>query len=233
MGDLEREIKKLHRLGYQIKSWLRQTDVKDKDQLNDYKKKIDVRYKRGKEFYRDGVSCEPKDVGMVLEADRQEMLDFLTSSMDTLQVQMEGMEADLIQLEQNQKKKGGLKPDDEEKKDNLDNIMSSSKWHIDQMDKVLRLLRNGVLSVEDVEQVKYGIEYYVESNQLPDFAGADMELFECLGIEGLGELDEDDDDSSSSDKATPKSAPSPKVQPADNDKKKEQKESSPTGKETP
>ena len=45
-----------------------------------------MRYKRGKEFYRDGVSCEPTDVGMVLEADRQEMLDFLTSSMDTLQV---------------------------------------------------------------------------------------------------------------------------------------------------
>ena len=59
----------------------------------------------------------------------------------------------------------GLKQEDEEKKDNLDSIMSASKWHIDQMDKVLRLLRNGVLSVEDVEQVKYGIEYYVESNQ--------------------------------------------------------------------
>ena len=42
-GDLEREIKKLHRLGDQIKSWLRQTDVKDKDQLNDYKKKVEVR----------------------------------------------------------------------------------------------------------------------------------------------------------------------------------------------
>ena len=31
--------------------------------------------------------------------------------------------------------------------------------------KVLRLLRNGVLSVEDVEQVKYGIEYYVSRHK--------------------------------------------------------------------
>merc|ERR1719399_1194704 len=113
----------------------------------------------------------------------------------------------------------------------LENLISTSKWHVDQMDKVLRLLRNGVLSVEDVEQVKYGIEYYVDGNQELDFAGADMELFECLGIEGLGELDEDDDDSSidnATPAATPKAAPSPKSQPADTDKKKAAKEGTPT-----
>merc|ERR1719460_114448 len=70
--------------------------------------------------------------------------------------------------------------------------MDSSTWHVNNLEKVLRFLRNGQLTVQQVEDIKYGIEHYVDNNQEPDFGGADMELYEELGIEGLGEIDEEE-----------------------------------------
>merc|ERR1719460_3326694 len=121
------------------------------------------------------------------------MLDFIQGSLDTLQIQSEAMEAEIIQMENSAKKKG-LDKAQLDRKRHLEGIMDSSAWHVNNLEKVLRFLRNGQLTVQQVEDIKYGIEDYVERNQDPDFAGADMELYEELGIEGLGEMEDEEEE---------------------------------------
>merc|ERR1719324_1477652 len=131
----------------------------------------------------------------------------------------------IIQMENSAKKKG-LDKTQLERKRHLEAIMDSSNWHVNNLEKVLRFLRNGQLTVQQVEDIKYGIEHYVDNNQDPDFAGADMELYEELGIEGLGEMeDEEDEDEEEEEEESITGSP---VHAAVTPKEAEKKEATPT-----
>ena len=63
------------------------------------------------------------------------------------------MEAEIIQMENGAKKKG-LDKTQTERKRHLEGVMDSSTWHVNNLEKVLRFLRNGQLTVQQVEDIK-------------------------------------------------------------------------------
>ena len=49
------------------------------------------------------------------------------------------------------------------------------------LEQILRRLENEEISPEQVDEIKDGVEYYLEDNQEPDFL-EDEELYETLGV---------------------------------------------------
>mmetsp|Transcript_28732 Transcript_28732/g.65240 ORF Transcript_28732/g.65240 Transcript_28732/m.65240 type:complete len:581 (-) Transcript_28732:168-1910(-) len=177
--ELEKEIKKLHRLGDQVKTWLKQADIKDKSELNRAKKNIELRYKRGKEFYKDGESSEPKagDVSL-FQQQEQENFEFIHESMQTLREQLDAMDAEMEMISKQKKP-------NEDRRAMLEGMTDGHKWHIKKMERLLRHLTNFDIDHDTFESIKAGIEYYVDENQNEDFCGIDQYLYDELGLEDM------------------------------------------------
>eukprot|EP01023_Acetabularia_acetabulum_P016263 TRINITY_DN18037_c0_g1_i3.p1 TRINITY_DN18037_c0_g1~~TRINITY_DN18037_c0_g1_i3.p1 ORF type:complete len:197 (-),score=18.74 TRINITY_DN18037_c0_g1_i3:39-629(-) len=111
--ELKNKIKKLQRHREQIKVWIQNTDIKDKQFLVDARKSIETRMEKHKEierqvktkaFSKEGLGrqerLDPK------EQAKTEMTDFLNSTIGVLQEQIEAFEAE---IEEQQSGKGSKK----------------------------------------------------------------------------------------------------------------------------
>ena len=119
-----------------------------------------------KAFSKEGLSAAAK-----LDPKEREKLDacqFLSEMVEELERQIETLEAEEEALQATVKK--GKK--DSSKADRLSEISRSTerhKWHQGQLELLLRSLENGGVDVEQVNNVKDGIKYYVEENASVEF----------------------------------------------------------------
>ena len=149
-----------------------------------------------KQYSKEGLQAKEKLDPV--EVAKQECSQWITHAVDRLNTQVDALEAEseLLTAQQTKTKRGrntgGLSAADQDRLDEINHILSRHKFHMTKLETMLRLFENESLSVDDVETVKESVEYYVESNQEPDFM-EDEELYDHLDLldeEVFGALDD-------------------------------------------
>ena len=96
--------------------------------------------------------------------EKYETTHWLNSQVDELSTQVEMAEAEIETLQGAGKKKNKGAGASAERLEVLERLNERRKWHISRLELILRLLDNGSLSVERVNELKEDVSYFVESN---------------------------------------------------------------------
>lgn len=171
-NDLKKEIKKLQRFREQVKNWQAGTEIKDKAQLVDHRKLVEVAMEKYKDVekgsklkaYSD-ISLAAVDKPMVVN----EATEFIAQAIDSLQQQTESMESEMDKLTGAGKKSKKKDFVSEERKRELVELLSTHQWHIEKLEAISKLLQTEVLSVDTVMDLSDDIQYYIDENENPDF----------------------------------------------------------------
>jgi len=192
-GDLKKEIKKLQRLRDSIKTWASNSDIKDKTDLNRYRKTIEGKMEqfkvceketKTKAYSKEGLAKARKLTPEELATKKTRK--WVTGFVDDLKSQIEECEADLetAVAEGSGKKKKGKKKQvvKSEEEEELEERLEELKFHMSSLEKIDRLLDNDKLVPEEVDEIKEDVEYYVTENTDDDFMNDD-EIYETLELE--------------------------------------------------
>ncbi|XP_058260827.1 CCR4-NOT transcription complex subunit 3b isoform X2 [Hemibagrus wyckioides] len=214
-ADLKKEIKKLQRLRDQIKTWVASNEIKDKRQLVDNRKLIETQMERFKIVERETKTKAYSKEGLGLaqkvdpaQKEKEEVGQWLTATIDTLNMQVDQFESEVESLSvQTRKKKG-----DKEKQDRIDELkklIERHRYHIRMLETILRMLDNDSVQVDSIRKIKDDVEYYIDSSQDPDFEENEF-LYDDLDLEDISHTeDEIFQHSSSTPTSTTSSSPIP------------------------
>uniref|UniRef100_A0A4W5PX63 CCR4-NOT transcription complex subunit 3 n=1 Tax=Hucho hucho TaxID=62062 RepID=A0A4W5PX63_9TELE len=189
-ADLKKEIKKLQRLRDQIKTWVASNEIKDKRQLVENRKLIETQMERFKIVERETKTKAYSKEGLGLaqkvdpaQREKEEVGNWLTNTIDTLNMQVDQYESEVESLSvQTRKKKG-----DKEKQDRIEELkrfIEKHRYHIRMLETILRMLDNDTLPVDSIRKIKDDVEYYMDSSQDPDFEENEF-LYDDLDLEEL------------------------------------------------
>ncbi|KAG7469401.1 hypothetical protein MATL_G00128480 [Megalops atlanticus] len=189
-ADLKKEIKKLQRLRDQIKTWVASNEIKDKRQLVENRKLIETQMERFKIVERETKTKAYSKEGLGLaqkvdpaQKEKEEVGQWLTSTIDTLNMQVDQFESEVESLSvQTRKKKG-----DKEKQDRIEELkhfIEKHRYHILRLETILRKLDNDSVQVELIRKIKDDVEYYLDSSQDPDFEENEF-LYDDLDLEDI------------------------------------------------
>ncbi|CAG0920685.1 unnamed protein product [Notodromas monacha] len=177
-ADLKKEIKKLQRLRDQIKSWLASGEIKDKTILLDTRRLIETQMERfkvveretkTKAYSKEGLGAAQKQDPA--QRERDEANNWLSQSIENLQIQADQFETEIENLQMFTKKKK-LDKDKQERIDHLKALLDRHHLHIKKLEMVMRLLDNMSIDVDRVNSIKDDVDYYIESAwQEPEFDG--------------------------------------------------------------
>lgn len=165
--ESKNQLKKLQKFREQIKGWLSNSDVKDTKVLEKTKRDIEIRmegYKahekeaKTKAFSKEGLQAAAMKVDP-LEQAKQEERDWLNGTVETLSSQIEEMEAEMEELSGGKSRK---KSKPSPRFASLETSVSRHQEHVLRLEKMLRLLENDVISVEDVQDVRDFVDDYIE-----------------------------------------------------------------------
>ncbi|CCK69931.1 CCR4-NOT core subunit NOT3 KNAG_0D01800 [Huiozyma naganishii CBS 8797] len=187
-SDLKREVKKLQRLREQVKSWQSSPDIKDKDALLEYRRRVEIameKYKAvekaSKEKAYSNISLKKTDTLDPEERERLETENFLSSMIDDLERQYEAHQVDIDQLTVLNKKKKTHSQSNEDRIKKCKSWQLRYRWHQQQMELALRLLANEELDPKQVNEIKDDISFFVDSNQDDDFV-EDESIYDNLDL---------------------------------------------------
>lgn len=182
-NDLKKEIKKLQRFREQVKNWQAANEIKDKDQLLEHRRLVEVAMEKYK-IVEKGSKTKAYSDQSLATADKPEIdneaIEFVRQSLDSLQQQIESLEAEVERLQPSKKGKKNIQ--NESQKQELEELLASHQWHTEKLEIVLRLLQNEVLSVDEVMQISDDITYYLDENRSPDFMFDDT-IYDELDLE--------------------------------------------------
>ncbi|CAM5123444.1 unnamed protein product [Natator depressus] len=189
-ADLKKEIKKLQRLRDQIKTWVASNEIKDKRQLIDNRKLIETQMERFKVVERETKTKAYSKEGLGLaqkvdpaQKEKEEVGQWLTNTIDTLNMQVDQFESEVESLSvQTRKKKG-----DKDKQDRIEGLkrhVEKHRYHIRMLETILRMLDNDSIQVDSIRKIKDDVEYYVDSSQDPDFEENEF-LYDDLDLEDI------------------------------------------------
>lgn len=191
-ADLKKEIKKLQRLRDQIKTWVASNEIKDKRQLIDNRKLIETQMERFKVVERETKTKAYSKEGLGLaqkvdpaQKEKEEVGQWLTNTIDTLNMQVDQFESEVESLSvQTRKKKG-----DKDKQDRIEGLkrhIEKHRYHVRMLETILRMLDNDSILVDAIRKIKDDVEYYVDSSQDPDFEENEF-LYDDLDLEDIRE----------------------------------------------
>lgn len=193
-GELKREIKKLQRLREQIKTWVASSDIKDKKTLLDNRKLIEQQMERfrvvEKETKTKAFSKEGLGQAKKVDPETKEFVrcrEWLNDAIQKLNLQIDQMEMEQESLHAGTKKKKPDKDKAERLSELLDRI-EKHRYHISQLEHVLRMLDNESLEVDMVNKVKDDVDYYIDNCQEPDFLD-DEGIYDDLDLDHEGDLE--------------------------------------------
>uniref|UniRef100_A0A8C3UTG5 CCR4-NOT transcription complex subunit 3 n=1 Tax=Catharus ustulatus TaxID=91951 RepID=A0A8C3UTG5_CATUS len=189
-ADLKKEIKKLQRLRDQIKTWVASNEIKDKRQLIENRKLIETQMERFKVVERETKTKAYSKEGLGLaqkvdpaQKEKEEVGQWLTSTIDTLNMQVDQFESEVESLSvQTRKKKG-----DKDKQDRIEALkrqVERHRFHVRMLETLLRMLDNDSIPVDPVRKLKDDVEYYVDSCQEPDFEENEF-LYDDLDLDDI------------------------------------------------
>lgn len=210
-GDLKKEIKKLQRLRDHIKTWQGDSSIKDKTKLDANRKLIEEKMEKfkiceketkTKAFSKEGLAQDRTDPKQKAKA---AVGAWVRDAITSLREQSEEMEAEIESLNSGKRKK---RSEENPRVTELKEQISRHEHHVSMLERVLRAVDNDNITPEDTTDLKDGVDYYIESNQDPDFY-EDEEMYDALNLEAVpapatskkaqkSHDREDDDDNSSS-----------------------------------
>lgn len=115
-----------------------------------------------KAFSKEGLIQSAK-----LDPKAQEKLEtthWLQSQVEDLNLSIEQAEAEVQTLQGSGKKKNRAGGVQAERLETLERLNERRKWHISRLELILRLLENGSISVERVNDLKEDVQYFVTSH---------------------------------------------------------------------
>jgi CCR4-NOT transcription complex subunit 3 len=118
-----------------------------------------------KAFSKEGLIQSAK-----LDSKQQEILEtreWLSSKVADLEQQVETAEAEIEGLQGVGKKKGKSN-DKAERLESLEHLNERRKWHINRLELVLRLLDNGTMPVDRINEIKEDVAFFVEGNMVSE-----------------------------------------------------------------
>ncbi|KAJ3193317.1 hypothetical protein HK101_005038 [Irineochytrium annulatum] len=207
-NDLKKEIKKLQRYRDQIKTWISSNDIKDKRALLENRKLIETQMERfkacekelkTKAFSKEGL-LQPSKIDPA-ERHKAELSEWVSDTKDKLSTQIDALEAEAEQMQSAAKKGRGK---DNSKADRLAAIekqVERHNHHISRLEVIQRMLDNGNITVDAVNEIKDNVNYYVDSNQDPEF-DEDEGIYDDLNLddaEFMGLPGDEEKDSNASD----------------------------------
>lgn len=164
------------------------------------------------------------------EKAKVEMQQWLTSMVDELSRQIEGAEAEIEQSLATAKKskKGSSK---EDVVGQMEHLNERRGWHISRIEILMRMLENGTLDVDRINDIKEDISYFVESNAEEGFEEDDG-IYDEFNLDDEEEVfglkdNEDGDTSVTADEPGPAKEDSPKPATPPEPKKEEPKKEEP------
>lgn len=190
-SDLKKEIKKLQRFREQIKNWMSGSEVKDKKPLIEHRKLIEREMERFKEVekmmktkaFSNEALASNVEVVDPRKKEKMATAEYIEGRIEELQLQMEAIEASIDQISSTLKKK---KSDASKQAQiaTLQEKLGRHKWHIGMLESILRHLENDNIEVEQINEIKEDIDYYVDSNQDPNFIEDDT-FYDMLGLDDM------------------------------------------------
>lgn len=122
------------------------------------------------------------------QREKEEMNQWLSDSIDRLNVQMDKFETDVEANTLALKKK---KSDKEkmEKIDELKERLEKHRYHVYQLETLMRMLDNGTIAVDDVRSIREDLEFYMDATEScdPDFTENE---YMYADIDGMDTFDE-------------------------------------------
>jgi rubrerythrin len=97
------------------------------------------------------------------EQEKEEAMQWVNHNVEELQMQVEQTEAELETMQGAVKKRKGTSGNPG-RQEELEHLNDRRKWHISRLEIVLRMLNNGSLPLEKVNELKDDVTYFVESN---------------------------------------------------------------------
>jgi len=190
-SELKSQIKKLQRYRDDIKTWITNSDIKDKRPLTDARKQIETEMERfkvcekefkTKAFSKEGLSQAPKEDPK--EKEKNKIRKWISEKLETITSQVDVYEVEIESLASSTKKK---------KKDNSaqkwEDLIERCRVHEAKLELVLRAVDNDTLSADDVEpimeQVDYLLEQMVDGNYDEVDSIDDDAIYEELGLDEL------------------------------------------------
>ncbi|KAI9138144.1 Not1 N-terminal domain, CCR4-Not complex component-domain-containing protein [Paraphysoderma sedebokerense] len=204
--DLKKEIKKLQRHRDQIKTWMGNDSIKDKQTLIDNRKLIETQMERFKAIEKElkTKAFSKEGLGQAAKLDpaeekKRRVTDWINTTIDTIQTQIDGMEAQIEQMNAGGKKNRRAAKQDNEQTATLNKCIENHKTHLTKMEIVLRMLENGMLDTEQVEGLKDNLQYYLDTYEDDPYEDSHLLIYEELGVEedaenifGMGDHVEED-----------------------------------------
>ncbi|XP_053494963.1 CCR4-NOT transcription complex subunit 3b isoform X1 [Ictalurus furcatus] len=204
-ADLKKEIKKLQRLRDQIKTWVASNEIKDKRQLVDNRKLIETQMERFKIVERETKTKAYSKEGLGLaqkvdpaQKEKEEVGQWLTTTIDTLNMQVDQFESEVESLSVQTRKKKGDKElwvsgsslcffhQKQDRIDELKRLIERHRYHIRMLETILRMLDNDSVQVDSIRKIKDDVEYYIDSSQDPDFEENEF-LYDDLDLEDISQ----------------------------------------------
>lgn len=191
-SDLKKEIKKLQKFRDQIKTWqgndsLEATIAPQK--LQEHRRLVEEAmecYKeveknsKMKSFSNQSIMLAALDTGEEdLTPEVEEVIEYLSGVMDELNEQNEKLEQEYEKISQKKIRKSNMLAI-EERKQELEAYKNRNEFHIEKIEVVITYLKQGKLAADLVLMIQEDLNFYVESNQEPDFIDDDTlydELF--------------------------------------------------------
>jgi CCR4-NOT transcription complex subunit 3 len=187
--ELKKEIKKLQRLRDQIKTWIGGTEVKDKDALLDARRLIETKMEQFKVCEKETKTKAYSKEGLAKqerldpeEQKRENTISWISDIIDQIQGFIDEKELEVEKLSAGKGKKTNKNQLDE-----CQQHLANHKFHLNKLEGIMRLVRNGMLEADTVDEVKEDLEYYLESHQEDDYIMAYDEdsFYDTLGLDDL------------------------------------------------
>jgi len=169
LGDeLKKSINKLQRSRVQIREWIaaEKTEQKTMDRLEESRRRIETDMQRFKEFEREiktkafSTQALSKEEDMdVLSVEKKLNMEWLIYQLHQLHDFEDEVEAEMESLT---KKEEG-------KRTTLVQIEERHKWHIEKLERLLRMLQNDEVDMSELAVLKDIVEDYMDRHKCPEY----------------------------------------------------------------
>uniref|UniRef100_S4RWF1 CCR4-Not complex component Not N-terminal domain-containing protein n=1 Tax=Petromyzon marinus TaxID=7757 RepID=S4RWF1_PETMA len=168
-------------------------DIKDKRQLIENRKLIELQMERFKVVERETKTkaYSKEGLGSAVKVDpaqkeREEISQWLTNTIDNLNMQVDQFESEVESLSIVSKKKKSEK----EKADRVEVLkrqLERHRWHVGKLETLLRMLDNQTVEVDAIRKIRDDVEYYADSSQDPDFEENEF-IYDDINMDEIGAL---------------------------------------------
>ncbi|XP_021101789.1 CCR4-NOT transcription complex subunit 3 isoform X4 [Heterocephalus glaber] len=118
------------------------------------------------------------------QKEKEEVGQWLTNTIDTLNMQVDQFESEVESLSVQTRKKKGDKDQKQDRIEGLKRHIEKHRYHVRMLETILRMLDNDSILVDAIRKIKDDVEYYVDSSQDPDFEENEF-LYDDLDLEDI------------------------------------------------